>query len=383
MTENRSSQQEHSRPTVLILTFTPFVSEPRALKQLSVLSKSYDVTTAGFGPAPEGSAHHIELEADPTPKGILKVFGSYGSKATRPHAAKPLLEGTTWDIIIAHDVLTVPLARSLKPTMGVLVDLHEYAPRQGEDSLIWRTLIGPYYSWIIRRHVSKCAEVTTVGQGIVDEYRKRFQLESTLVVNATPFRELAPTPTGETIRMVHSGIPTPARKLEIMIDAVKLTTNNVTLDLYLMPTNLDYLAQLRERAGGDPRITFQDPVPYASLIDTLHKYDIGLSMIAPTTFNLAWCLPNKFFDFIQARLGVAVGPSPEMVRFIDTYQFGVVADDFTGEALAQALNGLTPERVDALKQASHEHARELSGERQSAIWVDVVDRMVEKAKFAS
>lgn len=361
---------------VLILSFTPFASSPRPLKQMRVLSRDYRVTTAGFGPAPDGSPDHIEIEAAPRARGLANLFGKYGRKARRPHAARPLLSARQWDIIIAHDVLTVPLARSLKPRMGVLADLHEYAPRQGEDSFIWRMLIGPYYRWILRRHVAKCEAVTTVGQGIVDEYRKRFGIESTLVVNATSFRDLEPQPTGEQIRLVHSGIPTPARRLEIMIDAVKLTKTDVTLDLYLMPTNQAYLAALRERAGGYPQIRFPEPVPYAELIDTLHRYDLGLSMIAPTTFNLAWCLPNKFFDFIQARLGVVVGPSPEMVSFVERYGFGAIAADFTGEALSKTLDALTPESVDEFKRAAHASAELLSGERQSEIWRRIVDEMV-------
>lgn len=364
------------KPTALILTFTPFISEPRALKQMHALSEHYQVTTAGFGPAPAGSPHHIELEATPAARGLMKAFGSYGRKAARPRAAKPLLLDEQWDIIIAHDVLTVPLARSLKPRIGVLVDLHEYAPRQGEDSLIWRMLIAPYYKWILRRHVSQCEAVTTVSQGIVDEYRSQFGIDSTLVVNATPYCALSPTSTREPIRLVHSGIPTPARKLEIMIEAVQRTKTEVTLDLYLMPTNPGYLSQLRSLAGDNPRIRFRDPVPYAQLIDTLHSYDLGVSVIAPTTFNLAWCLPNKFFDFIQARLGVIVGPSPEMVTFVEKYGIGIVSDDFTGEAMARVLDELTAEKVDAYKQASHANAHDLSGENQSQIWKDVIDRMV-------
>lgn len=386
-----SSATESARLKILVLTFTPIKSEPRALKQIRYLSRDHDVTSAGFGPAPVEGVPHIELDPEPPLSGVMRMPFAYGASfmlrlyplvathAPRPASARPRLSRQRWDVIIAHDVLTVPLARSLKPRIGVLVDLHEYAPRQGEDSLVWRTLIGPYYRWILRRHVSKCAAVTTVGQGIVDEYRNRFGIESTLVVNATPFRELEPTTVTAPIRLVHSGIPAPHRKLEVMIDAVKLTRANVTLDLYLMPSDDEYLAFLRERAGGDERIRFREPVPYAELIDTLHQYDVGLSLIAPTTFNLAWCLPNKFFDFIQARLGVITGPSPEMVAFIDEYGFGLVADDFTGEALARVLDTLTPEKVAELKDASHRHAHELSGERQSEIWGQVVAEMAASA----
>lgn len=306
---------------------------------------------------------------------VFRFYSFLALNDPRAASARQRLQQQEWDIIIAHDVLTVPLARALKPRIGVLADLHEYAPRQEEHSRLFRLIIAPYFRWILRKHVSRCAAVTTVSQGIVDEYRKEFGIESTLVINATPYRDLEASGVHDPIRLVHSGIPAPHRKLEVMIDAVKMTSANVTLDLLLMPTNDEHLAFLKDRADDDPRIRFREPVPYAELIDTLNTYDIGLSLIAPTTFNLARCLPNKFFDFVQARLGVIVGPSPEMVDFVETYGFGLVTDDFTAESLARVLDDLTPESIRELKRASALHAQALSGEEQSQVWGRVVDEI--------
>lgn len=373
-----------ARPRILVFTFTPIDREPRALKQINYFKDHADVTTAGFGPAPVAGVPHIELDPTPTPRGLMKVpgvyFGLLGLRQFRlfdrfkPRNVSALdrLKDHEWDVIISHDVATLAVARQLKATAGILVDLHEYAPRQLENSFPWRVMIAPYFRWICRTQVPRAAAVTTVGQGIVDEYRKQFGFESTLVVNATPYQELEPAPVGTPIRLVHSGIPAPARKLDIMIEAVKQTKNAVTLDLYLIKDGSAHYDELVALADGDPRISFRDPVPYAELVTTLNRYDVGLSVIAPTTFNLAWCLPNKFFDFVQARLGVVVGPSPEMVRFVNEFGIGAVADDFTPESLTRVLESLTVEQVTAWKQASNENARELSSEEQVKIWGDVV-----------
>lgn len=379
---------EAPRPKVLVLTFTPIHSEPRALKQIQHLSQRYDVTSAGFGPQAVAGVPHIELDPSPPTRNparfplvkafsfLLRLYPYLSRHDPRVAGARERLAQQKWDIIIAHDVATVPLSRSLNPHIGVLVDLHEYAPRQDEHSRIFKMLIAPYYRWILRKHVAKCPQVTTVGKGILEEYRREFGIASTLVVNATPFHTLEPTDTSAPIRLVHSGISAAHRKLEVMIDAVTQSNANVTLDLFLMPTDEAYMSFLRARAGNDARIRFRDPVPYSELIDTLHSYDVGLTLIAPTTFNLAWCLPNKFFDFVQARLGVISGPSPEMASFIERYGFGVVTDDFSADSLRRVLDSLTPGQVRQLKQASHTHAEELSGEHQSRIWGDIVDRMV-------
>lgn len=378
-------------PRILILTHTPIGREPRALKQIDYFVDRADVTTAGFGRAPRPGVEHIELDPEPKVRGLFRVPGMYPLllslrqypllEKVRPRTrdAYTKLKDREWDVIIAHDVQTLGLARRLQSRRGILVDLHEYAPRQNEFSTLWRLLIAPYYRWICRTMVPEAASVTTVGQGIVDEYKRIFGFEPTLVVNATPFHDLEPKKPSSPIRLVHSGIPAPARKLEVMIEAVKATTNHVTLDLFLIQDGSAYYEHLVRLADDDPRITFQQPVPYEQLVSTLNEYDVGLSVIAPTTFNLAWCLPNKFFDFVQARLGVVVGPSPEMARFVDRYRIGAVADDFSSDALRRVLDSLNRQQVTEWKRASHDHARELSSDVQVKVWGAEVDRILNQS----
>lgn len=373
---------------ILVLAVTPFMTEPRGIKQVQELRKHHNVTTAGIGPSPFPDLPHIEFSNPAQAQsGLVSKLMNAGRHVLRMHRASlranPLLSEAyaklhdgEWDVIVSNDLLGVPIATRLQSRYGVVADLHEYAPRQGENRFVWRTLIGPYFDWILRKEVApKIAASTSVGQGIIDEYERVYGFRGDLAINATPWHDLEPLPVGDPIRLVHSGLPAPARKLEVMIDAVLATRTNVTLDLFLMQNNRAYLDELKQRAGGDPRIVFRDPVPYTELVPTLHGYDVGLSLIAPTTFNLEWCLPNKFFDFVQARLGVIIGPSPEMVRFVERYGFGAVSDDFTAEALTRVLDSLTPELVAEWKAASHAHADELSGERQAVTWSRVVDRI--------
>lgn len=377
-----------TRPRVLVMTYTPIAREPRALKQIHLLQKDYEVTTAGFGPAPVSGIEHVQFTVEAAHDGslfgrlrypallALRWYRLLNRLTLRDRAAFSQLSGGEWDVVIAHDVQTVSVANRLRSTRGVLVDLHEYAPRQNEHSFLWRWLIAPYFRWLIRHEVSRAKVVTTVSQGIVDEYRRVFDLETRLVVNATPLQDLLPTPVSWPLRLVHSGIPAPARKLEIMIEAVRQTTADVELDLYLIDDGSPYLDKLKKLAASSDRIRFRDPVPYAELVRTLNGYDVGLSVIAPTTFNLEWCLPNKFFDFIQARLGVIVGPSAEMTRFVNEFGIGAVAKDFTVESLLEVLESLTPELVAEWKNSSMKHARELSSEEQVKVWGDAVEEII-------
>lgn len=373
---------------MLILSFTATASDPRILKQIQLLHDRYQVTTAGFGSAPWAKIRHITLAPEGRSKGLLRVRGAYfGALAARrfrwlsthnPRSvdAYEKLSGEAWDLVIANDVQTVGVALELKPVYGVLADLHEYAPRQNEHSFAWRVLIAPYFRWIVSNQVSRAARVTTVSRGIVEEYRREFGIQSDLVINATPYWNLTPKAMGAPIKLVHSGVPGRARRLDVMIEGVLRSSADVTLDLYLMNTDVAELKRLRQVAGNDPRIRFKDPVPYSDLVETLNKYDVGVSLIAPSTFNLEWSLPNKLFDYVQARLGILVGPSVEMAAFIDGYGLGAVAEDFSPAAFAELLNSLNREQVSAWKTAAHQSARELSAERLMEPWAKAVSSML-------
>lgn len=384
------SQPEARRLRMLILMFTRLDKEPRAYKQIIHFSKHFDVTTVGYGQPPVEGVRHIELPesvalpplkrrslyALQTISFKLRLYGlAYRTIALHRWLYERLSQ-EQWDIVIAHDVNTIPLANRLSAKYGVLADMHEYAPRQYEHSKEWVRVTAPYYRWICANELPKARAITTVSQGIVDEYRLQFGIDPVLVVNATPAANLAVGEVSLPIKLVHSGIAAPARKLEIMIDAVLATRSDVTLDLYLVNSaDESYLDELRARARGDRRIRFQEPVAYADLVQTLQGYDIGLSIIAATTFNHEHCLPNKFFDYVQARLGQFIGPSPEMARIVNEYQMGEVLEDFETDTLTAALDALDVETVREWKLRADVAAGTLTGESQVEIWDELVRSM--------
>ena len=364
--------------SLLIISFSRIVEDARVLKQVNLFTSRYDVTTVGYGPAPDGVVAHHEipetLVAWHKDRRALLVrrFGEVQRRSAVVRHLRAVLPVGEHDVVLANDADTVPLALFLRPRQGVHADLHEYAPRENEESWRWRLFVAPYYRWLCEEFVTRAASVTTVGDGLAREYRKEFGIVADVVPNAAPFHELVPTPVHRPIRLVHSGNARRNRALGLMVDAVARTRADVTLDLYLMPNDPGYLVELREQVAQVPGVTLHDPVPYVRLVKTLNDYDIGVFVLPPVTFNYAWTLPNKFFDYVQARLGVIIGPSPEMVGLTTEHGLGVVTEDFTADALAASLDTLDPTTVSGWKTASDGVARELSAEQQSHGWVDAV-----------
>lgn len=381
--------ESSGRARLLIIVYSHLAMDARVLRQVRFLSERYEVTSAAFGPSPVAGVEHIALADLPPYQGrvlarvlyaasfILGRFSWLTARNSRDSAAVELLDSREWDVIIANDVTALPIATRLRARYGVLADLHEYAPRQADESWMFRLTTARYFRWVLRRWLGRMKQVTTVSQGIADEYAREFGVAPVVVANAAEYRDREPGPVSLPIRIVHSAAPGPARRIEVMIEAVRDTTANVTFDLYLVDNGSRYMQGLRELADGIDRVTIHDPVPNSGLIDVLGSYDIGVHLLPPINFNHRWALPNKLFDYVQARLGVVVGPSPEMARMVREHGLGAVTQDFTARSLAKLLDDLVPQQVTEWKLASHRAARTLSGEAQLKRFGEVVQQMLE------
>lgn len=372
--------------SLMILSFSTLESDPRVQRQIALFAGRYDVTTVGFGPRPHPGVEHVEIpqgtRAWPSSKQHLltgRYRGAYWSMSAVAAAHELLAERVgTMDAVLANDVNTLPLALWLSPRRGVHADLHEYAPREKEHQLAWRTFVAPYQRWLCRTCLPEVASVTTVSPGLAHEYAARFGVDVEVVTNASAHRDLPVRPTAAPIRLLHTGVARANRHLEAMIEAVRGLEGAVTLDLMLMPSEPGYIEHLRELAAEVPGAALRDPVPYARLVDTVAEYDVSLVVFPNSTFNLEHSLPNKLYEAVQGRTGVIVGPSPDMADLVREHSLGAVLPAATAEAMHTELAALTPSRVDAWKRAADASAPELSAERQVLTWQAALERILSR-----
>jgi hypothetical protein len=367
---------------LLIISFSTISADARVLKQVRRFAGEYEVHTVGYGPAPEGVASHVRVpdefpvwQYDRGSVVLRRYRRAYWSNKAIAFA-RDALRGTAWDAVLANDVDAVGLALALEPARGVHADLHEYAPRQKEDVPRWRRFVAPFIRWMCREFVTRAASVTTVGQGIADEYLREFGIRAGVVTNAAPYSELSATPVSSPLRLVHSGAALRDRNITTILDAVEATTADVSLALYLTPNDPAFLDEIRARAAASERIELHDPVPYAVLSRALNGNDVGIHILPPVNFNNRWALPNKFFDYVQARLGVIIGPSPEMAGVLESRGFGAVTAGFEAADLTRALDALDPARVAEWKRAADASARELSADAQIEVWAEAIAKLL-------
>ena len=367
---------------LLIVSYSRLVSDARILKQINLFKDDYELTTCGYGPKPEGAAHHFQIpdQAEYWRRNrvftILRLYhlaywSSPASAWCREHLPRDY-----FDITFADDIDAIGLGLWTRPRLGTHADLHEYSPREKEDVWRWRVFVAPYMAWQVRHFVRRANSVSSTATKFCEEYRRNFGVNPTLVVNAAPYADLAPSPmpaAGEPIRVVHAGAGRADRFLELLIEAVAALPGRYSLDMYLTENSPDYFQRLQESVAQIPNVRVLPALPYQQLIPTLNRYDLGIHNLPPVNFNNRYALPNKFFDFVQARIGMVVGPSPEMVSSLERYGLGRAAADFTAAALRAALEETTPAEVAAWKQNAAACARELSSENVVPPWKDAVE----------
>jgi len=266
----------------------------------------------------------------------------------------------TYDVILVEDLFFLPVIMQGKKSSKVIFDAREYYPRQREDSLVFRIVEKPIRIYLCKKYLKQCDLFLTVSWGLAHEYFREFGV-SGHVIRSTPSEvvcRINETPMNK-IRMVHHGVANRNRKLENMIHLVKLLDLRFSLDLYLQGDQV-YISELEGLITQSSRVAIKKPVPFNDIIPMLRNYDLGLFYVEPTTFNLAHCLPNKLFEFIQARLMVAIGPSPEMSRIVREFDCGVISDRFELVAMAESLNKLDANRIREFKNNSDKAARQLN-----------------------
>jgi hypothetical protein len=375
----------------LVLVFSNLKHDARVSRQVDWLKKRFEVTVVCFGADTPGVDVIALQQTKLTPirKGILglallgrqyslafNLFHDYGPTIDE-------LKRRSWDLVVANDIDTLPIAFQVKGSGKVVFDAHEYAPRHFEDKRIWKLFFQPFYVHLCMKYIPSVDGMLTVGRGLAEEYKKEFGVNPVIITNAARFHDIPPSEVlSDKIRLIHHGIANASRRLDLMIEMMELLDQRFTLDLILMTSEYaseqtkSYIGSLKERAQKDPRIKILPAVPSSAVVTTINKYDMGVFIIPPINFNYANTLPNKLFDFLQARLGIAIGPTPEMASIVNTYKLGVVADDFTAASLAEKLKKLTLEDVRRFKLNAIVAAGDLNAEKNEQSFNNLLDSII-------
>ena len=360
-----------SKRKLLIISFSNLKSDPRVKRQIHYFKDFYDITTVGLADSEIENVKHIDVFTPfnkmnfiiPLPKLLLGMFESYYWNLEEIKLTLEKITGKQFDFILANDADALPVALKIKGTAKVIFDAHEYSPEENNDSLRWRVLFKKYKTNLIRKYAQKADFMLTVCDGIAKKYNSEFGLNPMVLTNAADYFEKTNLmKIGSKINMIHHGLALPQRKIENMIEMMDFVDERFELDLMLVFRKQEYKKELEQLIGTKKNVRLIPPVSSDEIVPFISHYDMGIYILEPTNLNNHFALPNKLFEFIQARLAIAIGPSPEMAKIVQANQLGIIAEDFKVETMATALNKMTKESIEAFKLNSDKAAKILNAE---------------------
>jgi len=377
---------------VLLIVFSNLKHDARMMRHVNFLKDEYLLSVLCLDAAPSEEYRIIRLPKHTLTLFLKAVAGMLLLLRVYPIAYRVLypylflkekFEKESFDLIIANDVETLPLAFKIANKKSkVLFDAHEYAPRHFENVFTWRLFFQRFNIYLCKKYIPKVNAMVTIGRKISEEYEKHFGVLPTIITNAPNQQSLTTTQTGSKIQLVHHGIGTPSRKIEVMIETMRQLPDHFELNLILITppsaseNTKSYIQYLKSLAEFTNRIHFIPPVTSDKILPIINQYDIGIISIPPVNFNYENTLPNKFFDCIQARLALAIGPTPEMAAIVKEYNLGVISEDFSAEGLATVIKGLTPNQIQQFKKNTEKAAVEFSAEKNKEIFLNIINKVL-------
>ncbi len=379
---------------ILVIAFKSLRDNKRIYNRLHLFKQHFDVYTAGFQPSGIKGITHFEII--PTFKkmsflnkavnGILFLFRLFEISFDYIYNYNQLAKAATsiqFDLIVFHDLKTLPLKKRLFgnfPDTKILFDAHEFYLKRGNERLIDKLFLAPYDAYLYQRYFLNLNNVVTVGSYIAAAYEKELNRKVEVIYSAAKFYELAPTAVDpKKIKMIHHGMADPNRQTELMIEMMNDCDERFHLDIMLKGISIgsqSYIEKLKQLAAKTPRVRILEPVDSEEIIAFSNQYDIAVYLLPDTLDNFRYAMPNKFFEFIQSRLMIAISPNVEMKQITQEHRLGVVAPNYSPKALAAELNKCSADEISRYKQNTHLAASKLCSEAQHEKVLSIVNNLL-------
>jgi glycosyltransferase involved in cell wall biosynthesis len=235
-----------------------------------------------------------------------------------------------FDVLVANDLDTLPanyFVSKLKHK-PLVYDSHEYFTEVPE--LIGRPLVKKIWTKIERIMVPKVDAAYTVCNSIARVYHEMYGVDFKVVRNlpvciGIQDQQLRKNiSSGSTKIIIYQGALNIGRGIELLIETMQLIEG---AEFWIAGHGdiTNNLKQMVEEKGLQGKVKFLGRLPFQEIRLITRHASLGISMEDDLGLNYRFALPNKLFDYIQARVPVLVSDLPEMRSIVDQYQIGEIA----------------------------------------------------------
>lgn len=242
-----------------------------------------------------------------------------------------------FDAVTANDLDTLTacfLACRIK-RIPLLYDSHEYFT--GLPELVDRPFVRNVWKLIERTFLPQIQFSSTVCRPIAELYFRQYGVRMEVIRNVPWYR-----PSVSVVRerklhtIIYQGSINVGRGIENVIRALHFLP-----EIHFIIAGDGYrrceIEQIVQAEGLTRQVQFAGRLLPEELYRQTIKADVGVSLEEYIGDNYYFALPNKLFDYIQARVPVLVSAFPAMKEIVDTYRIGLTTESQSPEHLASIL----------------------------------------------
>lgn len=375
-----SERLKHAVNRIVISVINDLVTDQRVSRVAGTLSASgYDVFLVGRRlsrrlPMPASGYRYRRFRMIFTRGPLFYAFFNLRLFLFLLVSARPAM-------LLSNDLDTLPanfLASRIR-RIPLLYDSHEYFTEVPE--LVGRPGVKRIWAFLERKMVPGLKAAMTVSGSIAREYESKYGVPFTVVRNLPYRRDVIHDPEFHdrypaTHKIIYQGALNVGRGIELLISSMKWITD-ATL---LIVGDGDIRDELRDqvtRMELGHKVIFPGRVPPGTLHRITCQCHLGVSLEEDLGLNYRMALPNKIFDYVQARIPVFCSDLPEMSALIREYKVGEVCRQREPESIAEQITSmLHNQSAIAEWNKNLEHAADiLCWENEQHLVRKLVDRL--------
>ncbi len=286
------------------------------------------------------------------------------------------------DLLLANDLDTLPanyLVSRIK-RIPLVYDSHEYFT--GVPELQDRKIVKGIWKWIEKRIFPNLKYIYTVSRSIATLYKEEYNREVNVVRNLSlgwkpvnkPSRSELGIAEGKRILILQGSGINIERGAEEAVEAMLYVENAILLII----GEGDVMNQLKKSVDQmdlSGKILFINKMPYAKLLEYTSLGDVGLTLDKDTNLNYRYSLPNKLFDYIQARVPVLASKLVEVEKIIRNYEIGELINSHEPKHIAEKLNFMldSEDKRREWKKNLEQAAEELCWENEEGKLIEIFE----------
>lgn len=343
---------------ILILKKADMKYDIRCQRIAKHLNQEYDITVVGTDLCPNlntkqvkiGDYDHARLSI---PERALRKFRrevllrniqdqSFEIRLTKDKWISLVMEhlnSNVFEVIIACDIDSITAVVNSNSKSILIGDMHEHAPTELANSPGWIDRVGNYKKWQCEIYLPAVQNLFTVSNSLAKLFESEFGLSKVNVLrNVAPYcPRVRPITESAPRDFIHHGIAAPIRGLEEHAVLAAALGLEYSVSMLLKPVELEYYNSLKAAQKYVKNFFVLNPVEPANILQEITRFDAGIYLLNPLTSQLRVTLPNKFFEFVQARLPIYSGGLVEVDELIDEYGVGVKLGTYMGIDAAKKI----------------------------------------------